>query len=73
MSTNDMTVTLLASPADGSVLKFKMITASKTATFALNGAEVVNHPTGESNQTLTLEGGQGVIELIAVTGGWDIT
>lgn len=73
MSTNDMTVTLPASPADGSVRKFKMLTAGKTATFALNGAETINHATGESDQSLTLTYDQGVLELIAVSGGYDET
>lgn len=73
MTTNDQTVTLPASPADGSVRKFKMVTAAKTATFAFNGAEVVNHADGSSDQSLTLTSTGGTIELIAVTGGWDET
>lgn len=70
MSTNDMTVTLPASPADGSVRKFKMLTATKTATFAFNGAETIYHATGENDQLLTLTYDQGVIELVAITAGW---
>jgi hypothetical protein len=73
MTTNNMTVTLPASPADGSVRKFKMVTAGKTATFAFNGAETINHADGISNQILTLTSDSGVLELIAVSGGWDET
>lgn len=73
MTTNDQTVTLPASPADGSVRKFKMVTAAKTATFAFNGAETINHANGTSDQSLTLTSTGGTIELIAVTGGWDET
>lgn len=73
MTTNDQTVTLPASPADGSVRKFKMVTAGKTATFALNGAETINHADGSSDQVLTLTSDDGVLELTAVSGGWDET
>lgn len=73
MTTNDQTVTLPASPADGSVRKFKMVTANKTATFAFNGAETINHADGTSDQSLTLTSTGGVLELVAVSGGWDET
>lgn len=73
MTTNDQTVTLPASPADGTVRKFKMVTSGKTATFALNGAETINHADGSSDQVLTLTSDDGVLELTAVSGGWDET
>ena len=73
LTTNSATCTLPASPANGSIRKFKVITAGKTLTFALNGAETINHENGVSDQVLTLTYAQGVIELVAVTGGWDIT
>lgn len=73
MTTNDQTVTLPASPADGSIRKFKMVTAGKLATFAFNGAETINHADGTSDQALTLDSTDGVIELTAVSGGWDET
>lgn len=74
ISTNDATVTLPTSPADGSVRKFKVITAAKTATFNTTGGEVINLEDGTTaaSGALTLTSKDGVIELIAVTGGWDI-
>lgn len=65
------TITLPASPADGTVYKFKQ--TSGTGTFAFNGAETVNHANGVSNQSLTQTNNVGVIELVAVSGGWDET
>lgn len=65
------TITLPASPADGSVRKF--VQTSGTGTFAFNGAETVLHADGTSDQSLTIAPGNGVIELIARTGGWDET
>lgn len=73
ISTNSVTVTLPASPADGSVRKFKVVTAGKTATFVFNGAETINHADGTSDQVLTLDSTSGVLELTAVSGGWDET
>lgn len=65
------TITLPASPADGSVRKFKQ--TSGTGTFALNGAETINRANGttETNGTMTQTSIDGVLELIAVTGGYD--
>lgn len=65
------TITLPASPADGSVRKF--VQTSGTGTFAFNGAETVRHANGTSDQSLTQSSTSGVIELIAVTGGWHET
>ncbi|MBS1985607.1 MAG: hypothetical protein JST16_15700 [Bdellovibrionales bacterium] len=67
------TVTLPASPADGSVRKFKV--TGGTATFNTTGGDVINRANGTTSAsgTLTLESQDGVLELIAVTGGWDET
>ena len=65
------TITLPASPADGSVRKF--VQTSGTGTFAFNGAETVLHADGTSDQSLTIAPGNGTIELIARSGGWDET
>lgn len=65
------TVTLPASPADGSVYKFKV--TGGTSTFAFNGAETINHANGVSDQSLSLTSSSGVLELTAVSGGWDET
>lgn len=73
LSTNSATVTMPASPGDGSIMKFKVVTATKTLTFAFNGSDTVNHADGTSNQTLVLDPASGVLELIAVSGGWDET
>ena len=73
VTTNSVTCTLPATPADGSVRKFKTVTSGKTTTFALDGSDTINHEDGTSDQSLTLAYGAGVIELIAVSGGWDIT
>jgi YD repeat-containing protein len=65
------TVTMPLSPADGSVYKFKV--TSGTATFVFDGAETINHANGVSDQNLILTSNTGVLELIAVTNGWDET
>lgn len=70
-TTGSMTCTLPASPADGSVRKFKSL--SGTLTFSFNGSDTINHADGTSDQSLSLETWSGVIELIAVSGGWDET
>lgn len=73
MTTNNQVVTLPASPADGSLRAFKMVTASKTATFNTDGSEVINLADGTSvgDGGLTLRSIDGVLQLTAVTGGWD--
>ena len=65
------TATLPASPGDGSVRKFKV--TSGTTTFAFNGTDTINHANGVSDQNLVLTSNSGVLELIAVPGGWDET
>ncbi len=65
------TITLPASPGDGSVYKFKV--TGGTSTFAFNGSDTINHAFGTSNQSLVLTAPSGVLELIAVPGGWDET
>ncbi len=65
------TITLPPSPADGSVLKFKV--TGGTSTFAFYSTETFNHANGVSDQQLVMTSGTGVLELIAVTGGWDET
>jgi YD repeat-containing protein len=64
-------VVMPTSPADGSVYKFKVL--SGTSTFAFDGNETINHANGVSDQNLVLASNSGVLELIAVTGGWDET
>lgn len=65
------TITMPASPADGSVRKFKQ--TGGVGTFAFDGAETINHANGISDQILSLDPASGVLELVAVTGGWDET
>jgi hypothetical protein len=65
------TITLPASPGDGSIYKFKV--TGGTSTFAFNGSDTINHAIGTSDQSLSLTGANGVLELIAVPGGWDET
>ncbi len=65
------TITLPPSPADGSVYKFKM--TGGVGTFAFYGSETFNHANGVSDQQLVLNSRSGVVEMIAVTGGWDET
>ena len=67
------TCTLPASPADGSVRKFKA--TSGTTTFNTTGGEVINRADGTTNSSgvMTLTSDAGVVELIAVSGGWDET
>lgn len=68
---SNASITLPASPADGGVYKFKMI--SGTGTFVFDGTDTINHANGISDQDLVLSASSGVIELIAVDGGWDET
>lgn len=65
------TVTMPASPADGGVYKFKV--TGGTSTWVFDGAEVFNHANGVADQTLVLTSTSGVLEMIAVDGGWDET
>lgn len=69
--TASATVTLPESPADGSVMKFK-VTAG-TSNFSFNGAETFNHANGVSDQNLSITSNSGVVEIIAVANGWDET
>ena len=69
--TGNATITLPASPADGGVYKFKII--SGVGTFAFDGSETINHANGTADQNLVLTARSGVIELIAVEDGWDET
>lgn len=64
-------VTLPASPADGSIYKFRRVSGSGVITFTADGAETINNCDISALTTLTLDNG-GVIELMAVSGGWEV-
>lgn len=65
-----LTVTLPASPADGSIYKFCRVSGSGLITFTPNGAETVR--TGDTTDTtFILDGGS--VELVAVSGGWIVS
>lgn len=64
-------VTLPASPADGSIYKFRRVSGSANVTFTANGAETINNCDITNATTLILSDG-GVIELMAVSGGWEV-
>lgn len=70
-STGSSIAMLPASPADGSVRKFKAV--SGTLTFVFDESETLNHADGTSDQSMVLTPGLGVLELTAVVGGWDET
>ncbi len=65
-------VTLPASPADGTIYKFRRVSGSGVITFTANGVETINNCDISNTTTLTLDNG-GVIELMAVSGGWEVT
>ncbi len=66
-------VTLPASPADGTVYKFAIASGTAGVTFTANGAETIING-GSVATTMTLASQQsGVVELVAVTGGWYVT
>ncbi len=52
-----------------------MVTAARTLTFNTDGSEVINLADGTSvgDGGLVLTSVDGVLELLAVTGGWDET
>jgi hypothetical protein len=66
-----VTVTLPTSPADGTVYKFKRVSGAAVVTFNASGTDTIDNA-GFVASTLTLNNG-GVIELVAVTGGWQVT
>lgn len=66
-------VTLPASPADGTVYKFAIASGTAGVTFTANGAETIING-GSVATTMTLASQRsGVVELVAVTGGWYVT
>lgn len=65
-------VTLGASPADGTVYKFIVVAGNGLVTFTANGSEKILNGS-QSDSTLTLTYLAGSVELIAVTGGWQVT
>lgn len=66
-------VTLPASPADGRVYKFSIASGTAGVTFTANGAETIING-GSVATTMTMAGQQsGVVELVAVSGGWYVT
>jgi hypothetical protein len=66
-------VTLPASPADGTVYKFAIASGTAGVTFTANGAETIVNG-GSVATTMTLASQRsGVVELVAVSGGWYVT
>ncbi len=66
-------VTLPASPADGTVYKFAIASGTAGVTFTANGAETIING-GSVATTMTLASQRsGVVELVAVSGGWYVT
>lgn len=65
-------VTLPASPADGTVYKFRRISGTGLVTFTANGAETIKNCGLSNLTTLTLDN-EGVVELTAVSGGWIVS
>lgn len=66
-------VTLPASPADGTVYKFAVASGTAGVTFTANGAETIING-GSVATTMTLASQRsGVVELVAVSGGWYVT
>lgn len=66
-------VTLQASPADGTVYKFCIISGTAGATLTPNGVQTILN-NGQAATTLTIAGPQsGVVELTAVSGGWVVS
>lgn len=69
-----ITVSMPASPADGRVLKFKRVSGTALITFTPNGSEFID--SGDGIQTASAPmtyDNYGVIEMIAVTGGWEVS
>lgn len=66
-------VTLPASPADGTVYKFAIASGTAGVTFTADGAETIING-GSVATTMTLASQRsGVVELVAVSGGWYVT
>lgn len=66
-------VTLPASPADGTVYKFAIASGTAGVTFTADGAETIING-GRSATTLFFASqASGVVELVAVSGGWYVT
>lgn len=72
-TTSAVTATLPSSPADGTVLKFKALNSANLLTINPAGGETINQANGTTTTSLTVSYDAGVIELIAVSGGWDET
>lgn len=65
-------ITLPASPADATIYKFIVVSGTALATFTANGAETILNGY-QSSATMTLAYLAGAVELIAVSGGWQVT
>ncbi len=69
--TSTATITLPASAADGSVMKFKI--TGGTATLTCSGSEHIFRADGSQDTSLDMFPNSGCIELVAVSGGYDET
>lgn len=69
-----LTVSMPASPADGRVYKFKRVSGTGLITFTPNGTEFIDSGDGiqTASASMTYDN-SGVIEMIAVTGGWEVS
>lgn len=67
-----VTATLPASPADGTVLKFKCLDAANNLTLQRSSSDVIDNA-GDQDTTLVITSTSGVVEVIAVSGRWDVT
>ena len=67
------TGTLQATPADGRIYKVYATSSSNNLTVQTTGGELIYFPDGTTGTSFTLRAGDGVAELVAVSGGYLLT
>lgn len=67
------TGTLQATPSDGRIYKVYCTSTSNNLTVQTTGGELIYFPDGTTGTSFTLRAGDGVAELVAVSGGYLLT
>lgn len=67
------TGTLQSTPADGRIYKVYATSTANNLTVQTTGGQLIYFPDGTTGTSFTLRAGDGVAELVAVSGGYLLT